>query len=324
LEASQGCFLVVLFFMAAKDWRGFASDFAGPGEIRFDDFETHKGVPVEGQGFSRSWDGQLVMDEGLRQEKFQAMKRKLKETEQRLKKADERRKQRDLSMAEAWQKHAEENRAQQALERKERLRVLQESQQRAAEAKAQRQAAKEAKEEEDEKEAMTMFLTGVTLQTTTATTTLEDQEGGKSPEAKKEKAPRKAGLPMEAKGSQKKNEQESGVVDKQKEKSIIQQLPQLFPGLRRTTEGKQILENAHPTQSVEKRPITKEHLLRKNQIKLMDHLGTQVSEFRKLMRSRVLTPIPSLGMNDSVLDIATSPVPSGRSLGLMDSTLLSS
>lgn len=276
--------------MAAKDWRGFASDFAGSGEIRFDDFETHKVVPVEGQGFSRSWDGQLVMDESLRQEKFQAMRRKLKEQEQRLKKADERRRQRDLSMAEAWQKHAEESRAQQALERKERLRGLQESQKRAAEAKAQRQAAKEAKAEEDEKEAMAMFLTGVTLETTTAKTTLEDQEGGKSSEAKKEKTPRKAGLPTEARRTTK-EKQESGVVDKQKDKSIIQQLPQLFPGLRRTTEGKQILENAQPTQSVEKRPITKEHLLRKNQIKLMDHLGAQVSEFRKLMRSRVLTPI---------------------------------
>lgn len=310
----------------AKDWRGFASDFAGPGEIRFEDFEGHKGAPgigdgkgLLGAGLIKTWDGQFVMDESTRQEKVQAMKRKLRDHQQRQQKVEERRKQKELQMAEEWQKHAVEIREQKLVERKERLQALQESQQRAIEAKALREAAERAEAEHD-KNTISVFLTDVASgKHDSLADGVSNQDKsimpvalGKPLEEKTEKKLRKPGLPPEAKVVRK--EHQAGVVDKQRDKSsVIQQLPQLFPGLRRTAEGKQILENAEPTQSFEKGvPVTQEHHLRKAQIKLMDQLAAQVSEYRKSMKSKIFSPVsPSLGLNDS----DRSPALSRRSIG---------
>jgi len=287
----------------AKEWRGFASDFAGPGEIRFEDFEGKgstdgKGLGASNWTASKTWDGRIVMDESARQERLQVLKRKLRDQQERQKKADERRKERDKQMAEQWLEHVKELEEQKANERKERLKALEESTARAKEAQAQRDLqnhAAQAKAAENAKvqdvEDLNFFLTGL------ATSSSEPRKSTLKPtaatEEKKEKTPRKPGLPPEAMPSLKKKQHESGIVDKQRDKSsVIQQLPQLFPGLKRTSEGKQILENAEPQKSMaEKQPITKEHLLRKAQIKLMDQLAAQVSEYRKSMKSKMFSPI---------------------------------
>lgn len=335
--------------MASKDWRGFASDFAGPGEIRFEDFEGHKGTTGDTKGLvtglSRTWDGQVILDESSRQEKLQTLRRKLKDQQDRQKKADERRRQRDLSMAEGWQKHAEERKAEKEKERKERLQALDESQKRAKEAQAQRLAEQEAAEAKAAADARTQeaendltFLTGLSTAKAQEGAQAEDQEKTMLPSAlappteeRKQKASRKPRLPSEATPSRNKKEHEK-VVDKTRDKSsVVQQLPQLFPGLRGTAEGKQILKNAEPTQTFEKQPITKEHLLRKAQIKLMDQLAAQVSDYRKSMRSKFsmgIAPSLGLGFNDPVgspsgMTPELSPAVSGRGSVLSDMPMLS-
>lgn len=302
----------------AKDWRGFASDFAGPSEIRFEDFDGHKGGAADGKGlaagFSKTWDGQVIMDETARQEKVQALKKKLRDQQDRQKKVYERKKQKELQMAEEWQKHRDEMLAEKAQERRDRLQALEESQKRATEAKAQREQEQEAAQAQAAAEAklleaqeMSVFLTGVASGEVAI-----DEDKSKpavaaalSPpsEEKKEKKPRKPGLPVEAMAAtRKKKEHESVGVEKKDKSSVIQQLPQLFPGLRRTAEGKQILENAEPTTSFsEKQPVTKEHLLRNAQIKLMDQLAAQVSEYRKSMKSKMFNPVsPTLDFSEGL------------------------
>jgi hypothetical protein len=305
----------------AKDWRGFASDFAGASEIRFEDFDGHKGGAADGKGlaaagFSKTWDGQAIMDETARQEKLQALKRKLKDQQDRQKKTYERKMQKELQMADEWHKHRDEMQAEKAKERKERMHALEECQRRVTEAKAHREQQAEAAQAQAAAEAklleaqeMSVFLTGVASGEVRRSSfeVAEDKPVvaaalSAPSEEKKEKKSRKPGLPVEAMPSRKKKEHESVGVEKKDKSSVIQQLPQLFPGLRRTAEGKQILENAEPTQSfTEKQPVTKEHLLRNAQIKLMDQLAAQVSEYRKSMKSKMFSPVsPTLEFGDSL------------------------
>lgn len=294
--------------MADKGWRSFAGEFAGSGDIRFEQFQATHASAGSNTGMINM--GHLTSDlqkvfEGLgpkdgsqRQEKLQTLRRKLRDQTERQKKIEERRKARDREMAEEWQKHMTLVKEEKVQERHMRLAALREKQQRMEDAKAERQAeieAEEARKEDErreaelqaEEEALRCFLTGMG---TVKIADTEPQEE-KAPEPVKKspsKQKAKARLPSEAMGSRKKKIDDTGGVKISDKSTLIQQLPQLFPGLKRNAEGQQILANAENTAKEFAAPSsTQGPLLRSAQIGVMTSLASQVSEYRKSIRGRL-------------------------------------
>eukprot|EP00746_Dinoflagellata_sp_MGD_P085912 gnl/MRDRNA2_/MRDRNA2_33992_c0_seq1.p1 gnl/MRDRNA2_/MRDRNA2_33992_c0~~gnl/MRDRNA2_/MRDRNA2_33992_c0_seq1.p1 ORF type:complete len:323 (+),score=92.54 gnl/MRDRNA2_/MRDRNA2_33992_c0_seq1:166-1134(+) len=305
-----------------KGWRAFASDFLGTGEVPFESFQEHKAtavdeVPAVGLGNlhpSLASSGvQGIYDESginsARLERMRVLQRKMQEQQRRYRRAQERRKQQDQEMAESWKQHVAEERDRKAVERQERLAALQEAQRRMQEANAQKQAAADAAEAKrkteiaeaeaaEEQEAMSMFLTGLATPVNiknrqTFTSTNGDANSTKKPGLEDT-------VPSDAEQSQlnkmrkpriptmNRKKKEEGVIET-KEKTMVQQLPQLFPGLRRTAEGKKIQEEVTVEKPSHSSRAEGEHTMRRAQLGLMKRIASQVLDYRLSVRSSLKT-----------------------------------
>lgn len=218
-------------------------------------------------------------------EKLAALKRKIKDQQAIQQRIEERKKAKDKEMAEAWKAHRDEVKAEQ--------KRLADSIQKAC---SPREPRSERHPSETEGNA-DVSAEDVLIETpfTPVPPQYRDKIRVPDPPAdlkqwkihgKEGAPPLKPRLPAEATpGRKKKNANQSSAKSQVgREKSIVQQLPQLFPGLRRTNEGQQILEAGQPAVVPEESLMPKKALLRKAQVKLLNNLSDQVSFYRGHMR----------------------------------------
>lgn len=315
-------------------WRAYASEFLGAGEVSFETFQernkttaTDSGGAPDASGIPQKNLHPSLASSGLhssslqdlyeewndrsRQERMRALQQKMQENQRRHRRNEERRKQRDQDLVESWKKHAAEERERKDGERNKRLEELQEFERRVEEVKAQKKAAAEAREEqrkkdeeeraealkEEERAAMSAFLTGVTTTGVVGAKMppipssigdAKDETLKPEKASDKDKGTRKARVP-----TMNRKKKEEGVTATQ-EKSMVQQLPQLFPGLRRTAGGRKIAEEPAdkemPAWQKERFAAEKEQrVVRQAQLGLMKRIAAQVLDYRRSVRESVST-----------------------------------
>lgn len=287
-----------------KGWRAFASDFVGASEASFETFQEHKATavdesPLAGIGLNLhqalcAAGTQAIYDESTRevvkQERMRTLHRKMQEQQRRYQRIEERRKQRDLENMEAWKQHVAEEREKRNAEQQERLAALAEAERQAQEVKAQKQAAKEAAELRRKTEITlhvpegSTFLTGVEAPAESKTSSNVDTNNATKVPSDVERAHNKTRKPRPPKAHRKKKEE--GVITRDPEKSMVQQLPQLFPGLRRTAEGKQIQEEVSAEKASTHSGADAERTLRRAQLSLMQRIANQVLDYRRSVRKQ--------------------------------------
>jgi hypothetical protein len=217
-------------------------------------------------------------------ERLAALKKKIKDQQALQDRIEERKKAKDKEMAEAWKAHQLEVKEERKAER-ERL----------AESIQKASSPREPRSERRTSETEDVSPEDVTLESAFTPIPPKYREKIRVPDPPsdlkqwrihKHDRPLKPRLPAEATPSRKKkNANQSSAKSQQlREKSIVQQLPQLFPGLRRTNEGQQILEAGVPAVMPEQSLMPRKALLRKAQVKLLNNLSDQVSFYRGHMR----------------------------------------
>jgi len=222
--------------------------------------------------------------------KLAALKKKIKDQQAVQDRIEERRKAKDKEMAEAWRTHHQEEKEQRTTERQRRLENINKPSS-PREPRSDRRASDggEGKAEASTEDvAIDVQITPIPAKYQNIirvpdppTDVKQWKIHGKYPDR-----PLKPRLPAEATPSRKKkNANQSATKSQQvREKSIVQQLPQLFPGLRRTNDGQQILNSGISGVTPEESLMPRKALLRKAQVKLLNNLSDQVSFYRGHMR----------------------------------------
>eukprot|EP00746_Dinoflagellata_sp_MGD_P064762 gnl/MRDRNA2_/MRDRNA2_27012_c0_seq1.p1 gnl/MRDRNA2_/MRDRNA2_27012_c0~~gnl/MRDRNA2_/MRDRNA2_27012_c0_seq1.p1 ORF type:complete len:314 (-),score=84.23 gnl/MRDRNA2_/MRDRNA2_27012_c0_seq1:105-1046(-) len=220
-------------------------------------------------------------------ERLAALKKKIKDQQAIQDRIEERKKAKEKEMAESWKAHQLEVKE----ERKAERQRLQESIQKACSPREPRSERRTSETEgkadvSPDDIAVDTVITPIPPKYRDKIRVPDPPTELKQWKIHKNDRPLKPRLPAEATPSiKKKNANQSSAKSQQlREKSIVQQLPQLFPGLRRTNDGQQILEAGAPAVMPEQSLMPRKALLRKAQVKLLNNLSDQVSFYRGHMR----------------------------------------
>lgn len=219
-------------------------------------------------------------------ERLAALKKKIKDQQHLQERIEERRKAKDKEMAEAWKTHQLEMKEERKADRDRLADSIQKSYSPREPRSERRVSETEGKlEVSAEDVAIETHITPIPPKYRDKIRVPDPPSDLKQWKIHKG-GPCKPRLPAEATPGRKKKDanQSSAKSQQSREKSIVQQLPQLFPGLRRTGEGQQILEAGASAVMPEQSLMPRKALLRKAQVKLLNNLSDQVSFYRGHMR----------------------------------------